>query len=296
MVAQKKMTEEKCKVCGKNCANCTCDSKGSCGSCGSGGCCCGKCRKGHCGRWIGRAFIALCFLVGLLGAGHFIGNGLKSGFHKEERTINVAVNVEKEVKADHVIWNVPFQATGTEIPALEEKYETDRDAIVSFLKDRGFKEEEMDIKGPTIEDQYASNNYGTDASKLPSSARYVMNSKIRVTTTNMSALVNAMKNTGMLVKKGVVLTQKSNSINPKYYLKNTAQLEKELYEEGMEKALRAAQEIASKAGVTLGSLRSLKQERPVTIAGERNTLDQWSHARGPQKILHLEIQAQYDIK
>lgn len=299
MVAQKKMTDEKCKMCGKSCADCVCDSKGSCNSCGSGGCCCGKCRKGHCGRWIGRAFIALCFLIGLLGAGHFIGNGLKKGFNKEERSINVAINVEKEVKADHAVWKISFQATGTEISALDEKYEADRDAIVAFLKDRGFKDEELDIKGPIIDDQYAgNNNYSlTDASKLPSSARYVMNAKIRVTTSNMSALVNAMKNTGMLVKKGIILTKPNAAdINPRYYLKETSQLEKELYDEGMTKASRAAQEIASKAGVTLGALRSLKQSNPIMIAGERNTEDRWAHARGPQKILRLDMQAEYDIK
>ena len=258
--------EKKCKECGCAMSECTC-AKGMCPECKcpAGHCCCKK--KKCCVRTL---VLGLLIMAGPALAGYFIAESLKSPA-TNDRFINVNVAVEKEEKADYAIWNLSFQNTGNDIKILQEKYVKDRDAIVAFLKQRGFKDDEIQVKGPQITDQFAREWGHADVQKLPENSRYILKSTIKVSTPNVDGVIAAVQEQDNLIKEGIILSHTdrwSEGEGPLYYLKNQLKVEQDLFGEALKKANVLAKQLAEGMNVKIKDLRSTEQKEPVSIISQ----------------------------
>lgn len=220
-----------------------------------------------------------------------------------ERTLEVNVDVEKEAKADFVIWRIGFQNSGADIKVLQEKFNKDRDLIVAFLKKKGFSDEEISLAGPRMTDQYAQQDSKKDSEKIPEGSRYIIGSRVKVITANVDSVTQAVKDVDSLVKDGVILVQNDREANPRYYLKNQTQLEQDLHAESGVKAKAIAEKMASTMNVQLGSVKSVNNWHPVEILGQGQSGRSGGYwdgyndrLRGPDKIAHLQEKYTFYIK
>lgn len=230
--------------------------------------------------------------------GYFVAQSLKTP-SSHDRFITVNIEVERETKADYVTWRLGFQNTGNDIKALQTKYESDRDAILKFLKEKGFKDEEISVGGPRIIDQFAREWGQADVQKLPDDARYILDSRIKVFTTNVEGVEKSAKATDVLLKEGVILTERSWDANPRYFLKNQIKLEQELYGEALEKANVLAKQMAEGMHVSLKGLRQTEQSQPLKIMGQGqgdNYDGSVARLKGPIKRAYLQMSAKYNIE
>ena len=87
---------------------------------------------------------AFIFAGGIVLAGYFISNSLlKARLH--ERYVIVKGLSEREVVADLAIWPIIIKATGNNLTEVNTKIEEDRDKVIKFLVEQGFKENEVEM-------------------------------------------------------------------------------------------------------------------------------------------------------
>lgn len=239
-------------------------------------------------------------VAALIGWYHWSGQQLG---HHEDRTLELTIDVEKETKADFVIWRLGFQNAGADIKVLQEKFTKDRDLILAFLKKKGFSDEEVSLAGPRMTDQYAQQDSKKDSEKIPENSRYIIGSRVKVITTNVDAVTAAVKDVDALVKDGVILVQNDREANPRYYLKNQTQVEQDLHAESGVKARAVAEKMAQTMGVKLGKMKSVINWQAVEILGQGQSgrsggyWDGYNERlRGPNKIAHLQQRFTFYIK
>lgn len=270
----------------------------SCAACAGQSCVCsrGCCAKAKKASGCVVKFLAVAVLIGWY---CWASNAFNTSEDAKKRKIAITVEVEKEAKSDYVIWRLGFQNAGADIKVLQEKFSKDRDLIVSFLKSKGFKDEDISIAGPRMIDQFAKES--SRGSKVLENSRYIIGSRVKVISTNVDMVTQAVKEVDALVKDGVILVHSDREANPRYYLKNQTQLEQDLQEEICLKAKVIAERMAKTMGVNLGKVHSAEGPRPVEILGQGQSgpANYWNgfneRLRGPVKIAHLQQRFEFEI-
>lgn len=285
--------DKKCESCGCACKDCKC-SEGQCKSCG----CEDKCCKKKCGRGIKMMIAALLLASGPMVAGYLVGHAIKSG-PVSDRYIEVNVGAEKEVKADFIVWRIDFQNTSSDMNILHDKFIKDRDAIVAFLKIKGFKLEELDVGGPRITD-LQSLEYGKEKHE---GDRYLIKARIKVSSSNLEMIEKAVSSADELLKQGIVLgtssvfADRDGDSNPKYFFKDSIKTERALYGEAISQGRELAAQMADNLHVTLGKLRQVIQDKPMEIFGNESlNHETWdgSAFKGPIKIAKVQLKLKFD--
>ena len=145
--------------------------------------------------------VGVCLLVGLAAGGYFIGKG-STRFKSDIRTVTVKGLVEKEVKADQAVWMLRFRRASEELKDAHAKITSDREAAVAFLRNQGFKDEEIS-RQPTRTIDKLAREYSQ--SQTAERFRYVVTSSVLVTTANVDLVTKAVGTTEELLKSGVIL-------------------------------------------------------------------------------------------
>jgi hypothetical protein len=201
--------------------------------------------------------VGVSLLVGLALGGYFIGKG-GARFKSDIRTVTVKGLVEKEVKADQAVWVLRFIRASEDIRNAHTKISSDRDASIAFLKNQGFKDEDIS-RQPTRTIDKLAREYGQNQAN--ERLRYVVTSSLRVTTTNIDLVTKALGATEELLKSGVLLDgqQGEGMANPRYVVTTFNALRPQLLAEATKNARLTAQQFASDSGAQVGKIRSANQ-------------------------------------
>jgi len=201
--------------------------------------------------------VGVSFIVGITLGGYFVGKG-GARFRSDIRTVTVKGLVEKEVKADQAIWVLRFRRAGEDIKDVHMKISADREAAISFLKNQGFKDEDISRQPARTIDKLAADY---SQSQVNERLRYVVISSLRVTTSNINLVTRALEATEELLKSGVLLDgqQGEGGANPRYVLTTFNALRPQLLAEATKNARLTAQQFASASGAQVGKIRSANQ-------------------------------------
>ncbi|MGV8058460.1 MAG: SIMPL domain-containing protein [Smithellaceae bacterium] len=203
------------------------------------------------------AIVGVSLLLGLSLGGYFIGKG-SARFRSETRTVTVKGLVEKEVKADQAVWVLRFRRASEDIRDAHTKISSDREATISFLKNQGFKDENIS-RQPTRTIDKLAREYGQNQAN--ERFRYVVTSSLLVTTTNIDLVNKALGATEELLKSGVLLDgqREENTANPRYIITTFNALRPQLLADATKNARLTAQQFASDSGSQVGKIRSANQ-------------------------------------
>lgn len=201
--------------------------------------------------------LSLCLLIGLATAGYFVGKGA-ARFKSDMRTVSVKGLVEKEVKADQSIWTLSLRSASNDLKEAHAKITADREATITFLKKKGFKDEEIE-RQPTRTIDKAAREYGQQ--QVSERIRYVVTTSVVVKTSNVDQVRTALGSTEELLKSGVVLDgeREGNTANPRYIISSFNTIRPQLLAEATKNARATAQQFASDSGATVGRIRSANQ-------------------------------------
>ena len=201
--------------------------------------------------------VGLCLLVGLAVGGYFIGKGA-ARFKSDTRTVTVKGLVEKEVKADHAVWMLRFRRASEDLRDAHSKISTDREIAIAFLKNQGFKDEEIG-RQPTRTIDKLAREYGQ--THTVERFRYVVTNALLVSTRNVDLVIKAVGATEELLKSGVVLDgqQEGGTANPRYIITTFNALRPQLLADATKNARITAQQFASDSGAQVGKIRSANQ-------------------------------------
>ena len=201
--------------------------------------------------------VGVCLLVGLAIGGYFVGKG-SARFKSEVRTVTVKGLVEKEVKADQAAWVLRFKRASEDIKDAHNRIRSDRDATIVFLKNHGFKDDDIKLQPSSTVDKFAR-EYGQNQQN--ERFRYIVTSSLLVKTTNIDLVTKALGATEELLNAGVLLDgqQEGGTANPRYIITTFNALRPQLLAEATKNARLTAQQFASDSGARVGKIRSANQ-------------------------------------
>jgi hypothetical protein len=239
--------------------------------------------------------IGACLLAGLAAGGYFIGKG-GARFKADIRSVSVKGLVEKEVKADQAIWRLDFRRASQDLKEADVSIRADRDAAVAFLKNQGFKDEEISPQPMRAIDKLARDY--TQAQEN-SQLRYVVTTAVLVTTAHVDLVTKAVGRSEELLKAGVLLDgqQDGGTANPRYVLTAFNALRPQLLAEATKNARSIAQQFAADSGAQVGNIRSANQGAIQIFGTDGNDESgSYSPTSTPSKKIRVVSTFEFELK
>ncbi len=238
--------------------------------------------------------VGVCLLVGLCAGGYFIGKGL-AAFRSDNRTVTVKGLVEKVVKADQAVWVLRFRRASEDLKDAHTRISSDRDAGVAFLKDQGFKDEEIS-RQPTRTIDKLAQEYGQNQTER---FRYVVTSSLVVTTGRTDLVTKALGATEKLLQSGVILDGQSDqgTANPRYVISTFNDLRPQLLADATKNARLTAQQFASDSGAQVGKIRSANQGTIQIFGSDGNDESApYSPTSTPEKKIRVVSTFEFELR
>lgn len=191
--------------------------------------------------------------VGVAVSGYFIHSGLTS-FTEKDRTVNVKGLAEMEVEANKVTWPLAYNLLGNDLPSLYQQIQGTNKQIISFLKKKGIKEDEISISAPNIVDNEAD-RYNTNKQ----SYRYNVTSVITVTSSQVKLVRQLINEQSELLKQGIAITGDPYRYSVLYEYTGLNDIKPQMIETATKNARTAAEKFAKDSDSKLGKIRKAYQ-------------------------------------
>lgn len=196
------------------------------------------------------AILGVLLAAGMLTSGYFIGSGV-THFRLHRPYVTVKGLAEKEVKADLAVWELRFSASGNDVQDVQGKAEADQQRVLAFLRNQGFKAEEVETRAFSVTDLFAR-EYGD----RPKDVRYVVRTSVLVRTPQVDLIDKVSRMTGPLVKAGVLFAEDSG---PHYLFTQLAEIKPSMIAEATQQARRSAEQFAKDSGARVGTIQRASQ-------------------------------------
>ncbi len=210
-------------------------------------------------RWIiidrmkNRAEKAAAILaIALMMSAYLLGGAIRD-FRLSDRFVEVKGFAEREVMADLAIWPINYQLAGNSLPDLRAAMDAADEAVIAFLKLRGFTDDEISRTPPRISDQwiYAHGDQRPDN-------RYTAERGITLRTSRIPTMRNALEDAAELVSQGVVLSPGWGQ-SAQFLFTGLDDIKPEMIATATADARRAAAQFAADSDARVGAIRSARQ-------------------------------------
>lgn len=193
--------------------------------------------------------VAAILAVGLIIAACVLGNAYKYKF-KTTESINVTGNALKDFNADLVKWRATYSRNDFDLKVASDQLKQDQAVIKNFLLSQGIKPNEIVFKAVNISKDI---RYGTDSNGNSTSQfnGYILSQDVTIESADLDKIEKASREISNLISQGIEL----NSSNPNFYYSKLEDLKLELIAQASENAKQRAENIATKSGGKLGSLK-----------------------------------------
>ena len=195
---------------------------------------------------------SLLLAAGIGLAGNFIGRGIADR-NTGRRTIAVRGLSEKEVPASLAIWTIGFQATSDKLTELDQQLGASSKAVVAFLKQAGFEDQEIAVQPPSVRDTRTEVR-SRDAAPPPE--RYAAQQAVLLRSSKVERVKPALASVSSLILDGVLL---SSGSPPNYIFNQLNEIKPGMIQEATQNARIAAEQFAHDSQTVLGSLHNASQ-------------------------------------
>lgn len=227
---------------------------------------------------------ALLIAAGIALAGYFIGNTVLKA-HLQDRYVIVKGLSEREITSDFAIWPINIKATSNNLTEANNKIELDRNTVITFLINQGFKEEEIEIGSYTVTDLLAQTYRNNSSEEF----RYIINANIILRTTKVELVNKTTQLQNLLVQKGVVLGNEGYE-GLSYEFTKLNEIKPEMLAEAIKNARKAAEKFAEDSGNKIGFLRKANQGMfSISPTYGGNGADEFSNTQAAKKSVRKKI-------
>jgi uncharacterized protein len=192
--------------------------------------------------------------IGLMALGYQISKGIIH-IKSLDRTVTVKGLSEREVPADIAIWPITFQEAGNDLNDLFSSIQQKNALVVDYLKNLGFKTEEISVSPPGILDKQAAGYSGSDTFKF----RYSGDSTITVYSENVGSIREAMNRLVELGKQGIAFARQGYQTQTEFIFTKLNDIKPEMIEEATKNAREVAKKFARDSNSTLGKIKRASQ-------------------------------------
>jgi len=190
--------------------------------------------------------------LGLAAAGWFASQGMTK-LRTADRYVTVKGSAEKIVDADLVVWPLSQTVGGNELGAVQAQLDANTQTIRGFLTSAGFKDDEIVVSPPRLEDRWAY-SYG-DNRPLE---RYRYSNTVTLRTGKVTEALAALRRSGDIVAKGVMLNTDDGG-GPNFDYTKLNEIKPALIAEATSNARKSAEQFAKDSGARIGGIRNANQ-------------------------------------
>lgn len=191
--------------------------------------------------------------IGLLFVGFFPGYYYyKSKFNYNAVTVKGLA--EQDVEANLAIWEIKFVATNNDLIKAKNDLEKQTDAIITFLHDNGFNDNEIEMGGTETNDLMANPYRGNDAV----TSRFILTRTMTLRSNQVHNVAETYTKTGDLISTGVVFENRYDS-PVSYIFTNLNEIKPQMLEMATKNARQAALEFAKSSDSKVGKIHSANQ-------------------------------------
>jgi len=190
--------------------------------------------------------------LGLAAAGWFASQGMTK-LRTADRYVTVKGSAEKIVGADLVVWPLSQTVGGNELGAVQAQLDANTQTIRGFLTSAGFKDDEIVVSPPRLEDRWAY-SYG-DNRPLE---RYRYSNTVTLRTGKVTEALAALRRSGDIVAKGVMLNTDDGG-GPNFDYTKLNEIKPALIAEATSNARKSAEQFAKDSGARIGGIRNANQ-------------------------------------
>ncbi len=200
-----------------------------------------------------KANAAFVIALGLALGGFFIGHY----YFKAKVSANTVVVkglAEQNVKADLAIWEMRYVVTGNDVSKAQKEISNQTQIIQSFLKENGFKEDEITV-GRLETNDLNANPY---RSNYDNNVRFILTQTITVRSQNVDLVASSLNKSGDLVAKGIIFNSDYGS-PVSYLFTKLNDIKPKMLEEATQNARNAATEFAKSSKSKVGKIKHANQ-------------------------------------
>lgn len=226
---------------------------------------------------LSRLIAAALVGAGLVLAGLMVAQGLER-FRLADRSVTVKGLAEKDVESDFAVWTLNFRRGGNAFGEVQKALAADRDAVLAFLKARGFQDGEIEVRPLAVQDLFAR-EYGGGQQPL----RFNGTGQVIVKSPRVAEVQAAALAVDPLIQAGVQLSGEGQG-GPEFQLRGFNDAKAPLLSEATRNAREQAEKFAAEAGARLGPLKSANQG-VISISGG----DGREHDGGGSRMKRLRV-------
>ncbi len=195
---------------------------------------------------------AALIAIGLAGAGWFAAQGM-AHLRTADRYVTVKGSSEKIVDADLVVWPLSHTVGGNELGVVQAQLDANTQTIRTFLTSAGFKDDEIVVSPPRLEDRWA---YSYGDNRPPERYRY--SNTVTLRSSRVAEALAALRRSGDIVSRGVMLNTDEGG-GPDFDYTRLNDIKPALIAEATANARKSAEQFAKDSGARIGGIRSANQ-------------------------------------
>ena len=194
--------------------------------------------------------------IGLASVGFFASRAVESS-KRFDRYVSVKGLSEREVSADLAIWPIKFRLLDNDLGALQQRLQANRASIKEFLLSAGFAGSEISDTPPEITDLRAAARL--DGERIPEQ-RFQADASVLLRTSKVDAVVTALGQADVLVKKGIAIRGNDEyRSRVEFLFENINAIKPGMIEEATVNARKAAEQFAKDSSSRVGAIRRATQ-------------------------------------
>ena len=204
-------------------------------------------------------------LLGLFLLGFFIFKGLKT-FSDKDRVVTVKGLAEMNMRATSATIDLNFSFSGDDLQNIIKKTENKKNAIITYLKNRGYAENDITIGNVGVTDQqkyYEESVLENGKQVRVKIDRYTIVQNLTI----QSKDIESTENKANQIKMDLISKDLTSDITTDYSFPELNSIKPQLIAESTKNARIAGEQFANDSQSKLGKIKTASQGR-ITIAGK----------------------------
>lgn len=207
--------------------------------------------------------LGLSILLGLIILGFFIFKGLKT-FSDKDRVVTVKGLAEMNMTATSATINLNYSFSGDDIQSIINSSANKKTAILAYLKEKGYNENEIEIKKIDINDRekYYEREWVNGKQEMVKIDRYTVAQSISFESKDVTKAEDNVSE----IKLDLISKDLSSNLYVSYSFPELNSIKPELIAESTKNARIAGEQFANDSQAKLGKIKTASQGQ-ITIAG-----------------------------
>ena len=203
---------------------------------------------------ISAVLLGALLCVGLATMGLLLSEGIIK-FRDMERVVSVKGLSERDMPADVAIWPIRFTEVSNDLSELYGSLESKNDKVNNFLRQQGFKVDEISVSVPAIQDRQAQ---GFSEEQVRN-GRYAGTSTLTVYSNDIAMVRKAMSNLTQLGQNGIAISGQDYDVKTQFLFTKLNDIKPAMIEEATRNAREVAEKFAHDSGSKLGKIKRASQ-------------------------------------